>query len=276
MLTNHLGCDSLRITEFRYAPLEAEVLIADESCAGARDGRIEAFLQTGGTAPFSYRLEGLPEQAAPLFNDLPPATYRLIVRDAAGCADTLNALTIAAGQTLTVDAGPDREAAPGEVIPLSASGSAALAQVTWTATDPLGCAVCAQTALGPLSVSQTVTLSGVSAAGCRASDQLEVFLRRGVRVYIPNGFSPDNDGINDLFSVFGNEQVRRLRKLAVYDRWGNALYYREDLPVNDPGEGWDGSFRGRVMDPGVYVYVVEVEFMDGTVQLFKGDVQLLR
>jgi gliding motility-associated-like protein len=64
--------------------------------------------------------------------------------------------------------------------------------------------------------------------------------------------------------------------LAIYDRWGNALYYRTDLPVNDPSAGWDGTFRDKMMDPGVYVYVVEVELVDGSVRLYKGDVTLVK
>ncbi|MCO6486236.1 MAG: gliding motility-associated C-terminal domain-containing protein, partial [Saprospiraceae bacterium] len=96
------------------------------------------------------------------------------------------------------------------------------------------------------------------------------------RVYIPNSFSPDEDGINDVFSVYGNAQVVGVRHLAIYDRWGNNLYFERHLPVNDPGVGWDGTFRGQIMDPGVYVYVVEVELADGGTRLYKGDVTVVR
>ena len=97
-----------------------------------------------------------------------------------------------------------------------------------------------------------------------------------VEVFIPNSFTPNGDGINDVFSVYGNDQVIKVRNLAIFDRWGNALYSQSDLPINDPSEGWDGHFRDDLMDPGVYVYVVEVELLDGTIRLFKGDVTLTR
>ncbi len=77
-------------------------------------------------------------------------------------------------------------------------------------------------------------------------------------------------------SIYGNDQVVAVRQLAIYDRWGNALYSRSDLPINDPSVGWDGTFREELMDPGVFVYVVEVELVDGQVRLYKGDVTLSR
>jgi hypothetical protein len=60
--------------------------------------------------------------------------------------------------------------------------------------------------------------------------------------------------------------------------WGTRIqaYSRNDLPVNDPSAGWDGTFRNKLMDPGVYVYVVEVEMIDGSVRLYKGDVMLVK
>ncbi|HRW76821.1 MAG TPA: gliding motility-associated C-terminal domain-containing protein, partial [Saprospiraceae bacterium] len=167
-------------------------------------------------------------------------------------------------------------AAPGEVIDLSAQTTQSLAQVQWTATDPLSCPGCLQTTLGPLTTNQTVIVTGWTQEGCSDTDALEVILKTRGNIFIPNSFTPNNDGINDVFSVYGNDQVLQVRNLAIFDRWGNALYSRSDLPINDPSAGWDGTFRDEVMDPGVYVYVVEVELVDGSVRLFKGDVTLVR
>lgn len=276
VLTNFLGCDSIHITEYIYASLTAQASATDESCAGRSDGRIEVVSVTGGEPPLTYRLETGPEQSVPLFGDLSPGSYRVIVRDALGCADTLEGLTVGVGEIITVDAGPDRESIPGDVLTLLATTSTTPAQWQWSASDPLACATCAQTALGPLTASQTVTVSATTAVGCTGSDQLEVTIRQRPRVFIPNSFSPDFDGINDVFSVYGNELVVKVRYLAVYDRWGNALFLREDLPVNDPSQGWDGIYRERVMDPGVYVYTAELEFVDGSIRQYKGDVTLVR
>ena len=121
-----------------------------------------------------------------------------------------------------------------------------------------------------------MVVTGWTLEGCSDSDALEVIIKTRGNIFIPNSFTPNGDGINDVFSIYGNDQVSRIRNLAIFDRWGNALYARSDLPINDPSAGWDGTFRDEVMDPGVYIYVVEVELVDGTVRLYKGDVTLTR
>ena len=275
-LQNAAGCDSLVIRNYEYVSLSSQYQIQGETCAGDQDGSIELTSVVGGVPPYEGILIGGNWQSATLFDNLPPGQYTLVIRDAAGCLDTLFGLVVTPGATVAIDAGPDRTAAPGEVIDLSAQTTQSLAQVQWTATDPLSCPGCLQTTLGPLTTNQTVIVTGWTQEGCSDTDALEVILKTRGNIFIPNSFTPNNDGINDVFSVYGNDQVLQVRNLAIFDRWGNALYSRSDLPINDPSAGWDGTFRDEVMDPGVYVYVVEVELVDGSVRLFKGDVTLVR
>ncbi|MCB9313341.1 MAG: gliding motility-associated C-terminal domain-containing protein [Lewinellaceae bacterium] len=275
-LQNAAGCDSLVIRNYEYVSLSSQYQIQGETCAGDQDGSIELTSVVGGVPPYEGILIGGNWQSATLFDNLPPGQYTLVIRDAAGCLDTLSGLVVAPGAIITIDAGPDRTAAPGEVIDLSAQTTQSLAQVQWTATDPLLCPGCLQTILGPLTTNQTVIVTGWTQEGCSDTDALEVIIKTRGNIFIPNTFTPNNDGINDVFSVYGNDQVLQVRNLAIFDRWGNALYSRSDLPINDPSAGWDGTFRDEVMDPGVYVYVVEVELVDGSVRLFKGDVTVVR
>ncbi len=272
------GCDSLVIRPFVYTQLAGTPVIEDERCAGYGDGQISMTAISGGTPPYDFRVEGGVWQSDSLLGGLAPGSYTVEVRDGQGCTRSFTALLVQPGETLTVDAGPDVEAGEGEFVDLAATAFPAAAQLHWTATDPLGCPSCAMTTLGPLTASQWVTVQGWTASGCTVSDDLQVILRAEdlPRVYIPNSFSPDEDGINDVFSVYGNAQVVDVRNLAIYDRWGNNLYEERHLPVNDPGVGWDGTFRGQIMDPGVYVYVAEVELADGSTRLYKGDVTLVR
>ncbi|MCB9313343.1 MAG: gliding motility-associated C-terminal domain-containing protein [Lewinellaceae bacterium] len=275
-LQNAAGCDSLAIRYYEYISLSSQYQIQGETCAGDQDGSIELTAVVGGVAPYEGKLNGGNWQSATLFDNLPPGQYTLVIRDAAGCLDTLSGLVVAPGAIITIDAGPDRTAAPGEVIDLSAQTTQSLAQVQWTATDPLLCPGCLQTTLGPLTTNQTVIVTGWTQEGCSDTDALEVIIKTRGNIFIPNSFTPNNDGINDVFSIFGNDQVLSIRNLAIFDRWGNALYSRSDLPINDPSAGWDGTFRDEVMDPGVYIYVVEVELVNGEVQLYKGDVTVVR
>jgi gliding motility-associated-like protein len=103
-----------------------------------------------------------------------------------------------------------------------------------------------------------------------------VVVRPERRIFIPTAFTPNDDGLNDVFLVYGGTGVRRIRQFSVFDRWGELLFSQSDFPPSDPTFGWPGTFKGRMMNPGAFVYFVEVEFVDGVVLLYKGDVALIR
>ena len=113
--------------------------------------------------------------------------------------------------------------------------------------------------------------------GCSAVATVRVEVDRNINVYIPNIFTPDADGINDYFQVFTGPGVSQIRSFQVYDRWGEQVFYKQNIPAGaGETEGWDGTFRGRIMNSGVYVYIAEVEYKDGRTILFRGDVTLIR
>jgi gliding motility-associated-like protein len=127
------------------------------------------------------------------------------------------------------------------------------------------------------SLPYTVTAFDIN--GCPVVAELFVEVDKNRNVYIPNVFSPNGDGVNDFFQFFSGPGVREIRSLRVFDRWGELVYQVTDLPPSenpDPATGWDGTFRGKLMNPGVYVYIAEVEFLDGEVLLYRGDVTLVR
>jgi gliding motility-associated-like protein len=92
---------------------------------------------------------------------------------------------------------------------------------------------------------------------------------QGNNVFIPNTFTPNGDGKNDVFYVYGNTVAKM--KLRVYNQWGQFLY--ESLTIQN---GWDGTYRGELQPNGVYVYYVDIEFNDGSKVTRKGTITLLR
>ena len=111
--------------------------------------------------------------------------------------------------------------------------------------------------------------------GCEATDKTTVIVHKTREVAVATGFTPNSDGMNDILMVHGLPGTR-ITKFQVYDRWGELLYEQGDFMVNDANMGWDGSFRGAVMSPGVYIWYLEVEFVDGMTQAFKGQTTLIR
>jgi gliding motility-associated-like protein len=114
--------------------------------------------------------------------------------------------------------------------------------------------------------------------GCSASAQVEVILDDFVPVYVPNVFTPNGDGTNDLFRIFARTTVIGFSDFAVFSRWGEMVHFMEG-PVSpqDPNWGWDGHHvSGRVHEQDVYVFKVTVELSGGRMVEISGDVLLLR
>jgi gliding motility-associated-like protein len=117
----------------------------------------------------------------------------------------------------------------------------------------------------------------VEEGGCSDTDQLTVFVGKDLEVYVPNVFSPNGDGTNDILTVFANEKiVLEINSFSIFNRWGEQVYFFTQFAPNDFGVGWDGTYRGKVSDAQVFVWFAEVTFVDGTKKLFKGDTVLIK
>jgi gliding motility-associated-like protein len=124
-----------------------------------------------------------------------------------------------------------------------------------------------------------VTLTVVDKNGCTISDLINIFVRSNKTVVVPTGFAPGTGGnpLNDLLHVHGSSDlVKAIKIFRIFDRWGELLFEAGDFPVNDPNTGWNGEFKGQDMPAGVYVWYLEVEFVDGQFEKFKGETSLIR
>ena len=106
--------------------------------------------------------------------------------------------------------------------------------------------------------------------------QANITLAKEKIVYAPNVFSPNFDGRNDYFQLFPGCGVASIRNLKIVDRWGAIVYSRNTIDHRLPQEFWDGFINGEPAAPGVYVWQVEIELVDGSRQRFFGDVSLVR
>ncbi len=126
---------------------------------------------------------------------------------------------------------------------------------------------------------ETYTLTVFDANGCEGSGSILIEVDPNRNVFIPNVFKPGNEsGLNDHLNVMVGLGVEHVNFMRIYDRWGGLMYERNDFyPNNDNlAEGWDGRYRGDYVNPGVFVYLVEVRFLDGKVLLYRGDVTVVR
>jgi len=151
-----------------------------------------------------------------------------------------------------------------------------IAQITWTPTEGLSCSDCLNPLISPVQT-MLYRLTVENKNGCADDATILVRVNKDGGIYIPNAFSPNGDGVNDKFMIYGKpEGVVEIKTFLVFSRWGETVWEYHHFSPNDPAAGWDGTHRGQTMNPAVFAYFAIIEFIDGTVKLYEGDVTLTR
>ncbi len=276
------GCTNVStVAIIEPTPLVVSFTVNDLDCFGLNDGAIQVET-SGGAPPYKFSLNNGPAQASNLFVGLTSGAYTLTAADANDCAQT-EAIVVNAAVPLTVDLGDNIFIGLGDSTVLTANITGvsfdSILSIIWTPPfndaecPPQGCLTQLVTPL----ISTVYTVQVEALNGCMEEDQVTVIVDRRRQIYVPNVFSPNEDGVNDLFSIYAKPgTVSKIHSLLVFDRWGNALYSMEDFLPNSPTIGWDGRFKGQPMNPGVFVWVAEIEFIDGQRESYKGDVTIVR
>jgi len=214
-----------------------------------------------------------PNIAAPYASPKVTTTY-VITGKEGSCAVDTHMVTVVVHPIPTVDAGGNLKAIAGRGVQLQASGSG-ITHVVWDNDSTLSCTTC----FGPIAKPRQTTTYHIKAYndyGCSSLDSVTVtVLCDGSQLFIPNTFSPNGDGNNDHFFARGNG-ISNLKSMRIYSRWGELLYERINVQVNDESAGWDGTHNGRILNPDVFVYVIEATCDSGEPILFKGDVTLIK
>jgi len=148
----------------------------------------------------------------------------------------------------------------------------------WTPTQFLSCSTCPTTWAFPDSNTfYTVVINSADSCVYELSSFVTVLYDTTTfdQLYIPNVFSPNGDGINDYWRPYSRLENAHVNFITLFDRWGEMLFHKENYDINS-FEGWDGMFRGRKMQPGVFAYVADFTLGDGTKLQRKGNVTLVR
>jgi gliding motility-associated-like protein len=264
---------SLAFEIAEFAASAAALQVIDLSCFGAADG---ALLIESADGALQYSLDGQRYQTTPRFDDLAAGAYTLFLRHPVnGCLDSID-FFVAEPPELLVALPGDTAIALGTAVQLRPFVTPfAELNFAWSPPEGLSCDDCLAPTAQPLQTTR-YTLTATNENGCRAQGQVTIYVRFDQNVYIPNAFSPNADGRNDLFYVFGDKSVRNIRRLQVFDRWGELVYEGRNLTPNQPQGAWDGNFRGQPLQSAVFAYVAEVEFINERMEVFKGAVHLLR
>jgi gliding motility-associated-like protein len=238
------------------------------SCSNAPTGSITVNA-TGAIAPYSYRLNNGAFQASPTFNNIAPGNYTITINDAA-CGTYTKQVTVGVRQAPGVSAGPDKTILEGDAVTLDGQSSSVLTNIAWT---PAASIISGANTLTPLvkpTATTTYNLVVTDASGCTQTDNATVTMVPYC-IRIKNAFTPNGDAVNDRWIVTGGSNCTTQVVVNIYNRYGGLVYNNQNY-----NNEWDGTYKGKPVPDGTYYYVVSAKFINGAVQLFKGDVTILR
>jgi gliding motility-associated-like protein len=202
--------------------------------------------------------------------------YRVVGFDEYSCFRDTAFVLIGVGGYPKVDLGPDQLLATGSLFQLKPKFTEGPIKTwSWGPDKDLSCINCASP-IARVRNQITYFVTATNYYGCSGSDTISIkVFCENAQVYIPNAFTPDNDGNNDIFMVRASG-IQEVKSFRIFNRWGELLFDKANFQPNDPSFAWDGRIRGVIPGPDVFVYTVEVICDDGTPYFYKGNVSLLK
>jgi gliding motility-associated-like protein len=269
--------DTVRIT--RDEPTEINYELSQPVCPGDM-GVMSVFSVEGGVFPYAYSIPGYNGGQANdhgLFDQLRPGDYKLKVVDDLGCKTSVD-FHVEKPREIQVEL-PEQSVAelgtPFILDPQLNFPESEVNHVEWTPVDPLNCPDCLRPEVN-LMENTTFNLYIEDIHGCPAEAETSLLLTVNTSIFVPNAFSPNGDGINDYLEIFADGSVKQIIDFQIYNRWGLKVYHNANFPPNENGIGWDGTIDGEEAQPGVYIFILEYELINGDRGMKHGEVTILR
>lgn len=248
-VTDGAGCSTTTIVIITQPTAVSGAVNTTTATCGLNDGSASV-TASGGTGPLTYVWTPGGATTSSL-TGIPSGLYSVTITDSLGCVSSASGTVGSVGGP-AVNAGAGSTIVSGGTAILSGTGSPGVT-FSWTPASTLSCATCATTIATP-TVTTTYTLT-VTINGCTSYDTVTVFVEMECgELFVPNVFSPNGDGQNDVLQVYGNCILNF--EFVIFDRWGQRVF-----EITDPSITWDGRFNGKMMDAAVFVY-----YLKGTVK----------
>ena len=273
--TSSRGCDS--IVDLELLVLDEEILQLDTStvapsCFGFSDGSIEIDIVNGLYGPYSY---GINEVLTTIntFEGLEAGNYQLTIANSIGCSQTV-VISLDEPEEFIIALPSDTIIKLGESLDINVMTNQSLNNLEWDPPETSPCGLCTEFSFLPLS-SETYTVTGYNSSGCTTQASMNITIDiDDLEIYLPTAFFPGSSSVDDSFTIGAKEGlITSIKEFSVYDRWGNLIHSSTN---SSSLELWDGRINNTRAMPGVYVYNLEIELIDGNTYRFTDDLLLLR
>lgn len=211
----------------------------------------------------------------PLASPATTTVYTVIGRDSSNCFQDTADITVRVFPIPVVDAGIDLTVSAGSPIRLNATASADVTKYLWTPAFNISCPTCKDPVV-TTGKDMKFKLEVKNDGGCTNTDEVSVFVTcNNGNLFIPNTFSPNGDGANDIFYPRG-KGISKIQSLRVFNRWGELVFEKMNFLPNDISMGWNGTYKGQKLTADVFIYTCDVVCENNVVLPYKGDIMLLR
>ncbi|MBC7883905.1 MAG: gliding motility-associated C-terminal domain-containing protein [Saprospiraceae bacterium] len=230
---------------------------------------------TNGNGPYIYLLNG--SNVTPPLQNLAPASYQLQVTDVNKCTATTSFNIVSSSEpSMTLTGNTQILTGQPTEISVNITGlTAPIDSIVWVdSKGNVECrgSDCLKVKVSPL-VDETYCVTVYYNNECQISECVAIVVQKVIVITIPNVFTPD--GNNATFFVAGFPNIKTIKSMSIFDRWGNLMFTKENIPAGDPSQGWDGKLNAAKVTPGVYVYKIELETLEGKIEFFAGDITVL-
>ena len=275
------GCvsrDSVNVLRNENIPEIVEYSITDPSCFQTEDGMLQIMEVFGGTAPYEFFIDGNPTvNNTDFVENLAAGSYELLIKDGFGC-ELIREIIIEEQPEITLELPNSVEIGFNAQYTFEAIHNiedGEVADIFWY--DENNNIIGTGATLDFLGLeATTITVEVVNINGCSILRTIPIQINTDVPVFTPNVFSPNEDGINDYFTVYTRAYPGQVENLSIFNRWGELMYTVNNLQFNDEKNGWDGTKNGSKSEPAVYTYMARIRLLDDSFKLVSGDVTLIR
>lgn len=255
---------------------DALVDVVNPTCEGQNTGCLLIDSIVGGEKPFTIFIDGNEKGFSMRYCGINIGEHSFKIVDNNGCEFSLE-FEIKSPADYFVSIGDSYEIEPDDSLYIVLESNIPdenIASIIWKIEDEVVCEGCDTLFIQPESTTR-VWITIVDVNGCIFEDFANVLVREKIRIYVPNAFTPNGDHINDVLTVYGDDEVEEIILFEIFDRWGERIFIRENFKPNDETQGWNGYFNGALMQPAVFVYKVKARLEDGSIVPVNGTVTLL-
>lgn len=216
-----------------------------------------------------------PNVASPFASPNTTTTYKVTGSDSKGCFSSTAYVTVKVYPLPVVSVGEDETINVGKSVDIVPQISPDVTGILWTPSTGIIARNYRGITVQP-SESTEYSILVKNEGGCFARDNISVYVTcDNSNVFVPNTFSPNGDGVNDIFYPRGSG-VFRVKNLIIFNRWGQVVYQKGNFNANDASAGWDGTYKGQTLSADVFVYTLEVLCANNQSLVFKGNVSLIK